>query len=232
MPEIPIELPKQISDKYMVMENTFTRVVKDNPKDKNENKPLYVVSGFMRTGTSMMMKALEAGGLEAKYQQSRNKMKDRFADDHYDPNIGGLYELEVKDYRSPDFPIGYEGKLIKALGTGVPSMRVMKSGIRVIFMRRNAEEIRQSYQAFFNRNISINEEDFQHKMDILIESISNRKDVLSCDVLWFRDVVRSPEKYFRLLKKSGWPINVSRCVKIIDSKYIRFKKEKLVKGVL
>jgi len=28
------------------------------------DKILYVVSGFMRTGTSMMMKALETGGLK------------------------------------------------------------------------------------------------------------------------------------------------------------------------
>ena len=116
-----------------------------------KNKTLYVVSGFMRTGTSMMMKALEAGGMDACYRQSRDEMKNRFADEHYDPNIGGLYELERGDYQKPDFPKGYEGKLIKALNQGIPKMAVMPE-IRAVFMRRDAEEIRQSYMPFLGRN--------------------------------------------------------------------------------
>ena len=86
---------------------------------EQEDKTLYVVSGFMRTGTSMMMKALEAGGLDACYKQSREEMKNRYADEHYDPNIGGLYELERKDYQKPNFPRDYEGKLIKCLNKGI-----------------------------------------------------------------------------------------------------------------
>lgn len=87
-------------------------------------KPVYVIGGFMRSGTSMMMRALEAGGMEACYRKSRDQMKARYADDQYDPNAGGLYELERRDYRRPDFPIGYEGKLIKCLQRG-PRSRTM-----------------------------------------------------------------------------------------------------------
>ena len=47
----------------------------------------------------MMMRALEAGGLNSVYNQSRDVMKDRFADESYDPNIGGLYELSRTEYR-------------------------------------------------------------------------------------------------------------------------------------
>ena len=79
------------------------------------DKTLYVVSGFMRTGTSMMMRALEAGGMNAAYRISREKMREHYADEFYDPNIGGLYELERKDYQSFYFPRQFEGKLIKAL---------------------------------------------------------------------------------------------------------------------
>jgi len=64
---------------------------------------LYVVSGFMRTGTSMMMRALENAGMNASYKQSRDEMKSRFADEFYDPNIGGLYELEREDYQKKTF---------------------------------------------------------------------------------------------------------------------------------
>lgn len=204
------------------------------------DKTLYVVSGFMRTGTSMMMKALEAGGLDAEYQQSRDVMKARFADEHYDPNIGGLYELERKDYLSPGFPKQYEGKLIKALnmeyqneGGVVKSMKVMPNGIRVVFMKRDPEEIRQSFDAFFGRQLPEEQiETLAQRWETCIERIENRKDVLSLDVFWYRDVVRKPEKYFKKLKETGWPIDVKKAVSVVDPKYMRFKKEKLTKGVI
>jgi len=90
-----------------------------------KDKILYVVSGFMRTGTSMIMKALESGGLDAEYKQSRDEMKNRYSDKNYDPNIGGLYELERQDYMGLDFPNKYTGKLIKGLNNIIPNMCVM-----------------------------------------------------------------------------------------------------------
>ena len=192
---------------------------------------VYVVSGFMRTGTSMMMKALESGGMNVEYKQSRDEMKTRFADAHYDPNIGGLYELEHQDYQEIGFPNKYKGKLIKALNGGVPRMDVMNDGIRVIFMRRDPEEIRQSYDAFFKTQLrSIN--DLDERMERIIDTINNRKDVLSMNVLWYRDVVENPRKYFQILKDNGWPIDVDECVKVVDPQYCRYKLENLTVGVI
>lgn len=208
---------KEITDKYSI-----------------ENNTLYVVSGFMRTGTSMMMRALEAGGLEAEYQQSREEMRKRFADDKYDPNIGGLYELERKDYQKLNFPRDYEGKLIKALNNGVSNMSVMPNGIRVVFMRRDPEEIRQSYGAFFDNQLRAvqNRDLFNKRMEKIIEQIKNRKDVLSCNVFWYRKVVESPKKHFQILKDNSWNINIDKCVEVVDPKYCRFKKEELSEGVI
>ncbi len=42
---------------------------------------------IMRTGTSMMMKALEVGGMKAEYKQSCDEMKAHFVDEYYDQNI-------------------------------------------------------------------------------------------------------------------------------------------------
>lgn len=194
-------------------------------------KTLYVVSGFMRTGTSMMMRALEEGGMDAVYKQSRDVMKNRHADEHYDPNIGGLYELERADYKKPDFPRKYKGKLIKALSRGVPSMAVMKDGIKVIFMRRDKEEIRQSYNAFFGNPLNPNLNITKHLNDIK-ERILNRKDIISFDELWFRDVVNNPLLYFKHLKKVGWPIDPDKASSVVDANYLRFKQENLTIGII
>jgi hypothetical protein len=195
------------------------------------DKTLYIVSGFMRTGTSMMMRALEAGGLDAAYQQSRDKMKARFADEHYDPNVGGLFELERKDYRAWQFPRAYAGRLIKALNYGVPRMAVMPGGIRVVFMRRDQEEIRQSYEAFFGKQLQ-NLEHLERNMVDIQERIRNRKDVKSLHVFWYRKVVKHPWRHFALLRLFGWPINPWRAAATIDSKYCRFRKENLTEGVI
>lgn len=191
---------------------------------------LYVVSGFMRTGTSMMMKALEAGGLDAEYRQSRDEMKKRHADESYDPNIGGLYELDKADYMSKGFPKKYNNKLIKALNMGVPQMSVMEEGIRVVFMIRDPEEIRQSYSAFFGQELK-NIENYSENMKEIIERIRNRKDVISVDIFSYRDVLENPKKYFQILKDSGWEIDVEEAIKVVDKKYCRFKKEILTEGI-
>lgn len=192
---------------------------------------LYTVSGFMRTGTSMMMRALEAGGMETCYKQSRDVMKDRFADKHYDPNIGGLYELERRDYGEFGFPEKYKGKLIKALNMGVPRMAVMPEGVRVVFMRRDTEEIRQSYDAFFGHQLA-NIEHLERNMADIIERIGNRRDVLSLDVFWYRDVVVEPLKHFNTLREHGWPIDVGEAVAIVDPQHCRFRLEILTPGIV
>ncbi len=185
----------------------------------------------MRTGSSMMMKALEAGGLDACYASSRDEMKNIHADEYYDPNVGGLYELNSSEYKEQDFPIKYEGKLIKALNFSVPKMAVMPNGIRVVFMRRDTEEIRQSYGGFFNKQL-LNTENLERNMEDAIERINNRKDVLSIDVFWFRNVVDNPIKYFNILKDAGWPIDIDKSVSVPDKKYCRYKIENLEVGVI
>lgn len=184
----------------------------------------------MRTGTSMMMRALEAGGMETAYKVDRDKMKNHFSDEHYDANIGGLYELERQDYKNPEFPKKYDGKLIKALNIGVPRMTVMSNGIRVVFMRRDKEEVRQSYDAFFGQQLQV--QNLDERMEAIKEKILNRKDVISFHEFWFRDVIDNPLKHFQILKDEGWPIKVDKCIDMIDPKYCRFRLENLTVGIV
>ena len=191
---------------------------------------LYVISGHMRTGTSMMMAALEVGGMDAEYRQSRDVMKNHFADEHYDPNVGGLYELEGKDYKAPDFPKQYDGKLIKGLNACIVRMAVMKNGIQVVFMRRDAEEIRQSFDAFFGRQLNSIDR-INSQMELFIERILNRRDVKTCHVFWYREVVEQPLHHFKILADAGWPIDPQKASDVVDPKYCRFKLENLTVGV-
>ena len=44
---------------------------------------IYVVTGYMRTGTSMMMQCLQAGGLEAVYSPAREGMNERHGEGNW-----------------------------------------------------------------------------------------------------------------------------------------------------
>lgn len=194
---------------------------------------VYIVSGFMRTGTSMMMRALEVGGMEACHKQTKDSMRSMYKDEMYDPNEGGLYELEKQDYHVENFPDMYKGKLIKVLNLGHFGMKKMDK-IKVIYMKRDPEEIRQSHEAFFGIQ-NINREkmqvhNIQRAVDENLEILRLRKDV---DLLefWFRDVVENPVSAFNKIKESGWPIDTEVCVKEVDPTLLRFKKEKLTEGI-
>lgn len=193
-----------------------------------DKETVYIVSGYMRTGTSMMMKALESGGMETFYRKSRDDFRKGFADENYDPNTGGLYEIERKDV-TDDFPEKFKGKLIKCLMDGLHKVQVMPK-IKVVFMRRDFEEIRQSYQAFFSNPLQLDEKKFIDKTERAISMLLNRKDV-ELTILNYRDVIKNPMIQFTKLYNNEWPINPIECSKVVNPELYRFQKENLIKGI-
>lgn len=188
---------------------------------------IYIVSGFMRSGTSMMMRALEAGGLEACYKASRDELIEKHSDEHYAPNPA-LYELERSDYRDPTFPDKYEGKLIKCLAPGMFRLKARqepKDAYQIVFMRRDPEEIRQSFQAFFGRDnagVENSHETVERAHDIL----AMRRDVRLL-MFWYRDVVSAPLDAFQRLRLSGWPIDPNKAAAVVDPALCRYRIEEL-----
>ena len=71
-----------------------------------------MVTGFTRSGTSMMMNCLIAGGMDAEYVESYEGLKYKTVDG-YHGNPQGYRELEESEVKRPDFPECYAGKLIK-----------------------------------------------------------------------------------------------------------------------
>lgn len=100
----------------------------------NKSIPITVVSGLPRSGTSMMMKMLEAGGLPLLIDNLRIPDED---------NPAGYYEFEaVKKLGKGNFDWladaqGKALKVIAALLTHLPSAYTYQ----IIFMRRDMSEI-------------------------------------------------------------------------------------------
>ena len=193
--------------------------------------PTYFVSGYMRCGTSMMMQALSAGGLEAAFDPARDKMNDQFGDEHYKPNEGGFYELTGKEYQKLDFPKGYEGKLIKMLFGG---MYQLSAGgpYKIVFMLRDFEESRQSYEGFFGQKLPIQKRDvFEAQRAKILGILHQRQD---CEVfeIEYRKLVEDPEKWFRMLRDIGrFPIDPQAAAAVVDPAKCRFRLEELEVGI-
>ena len=105
---------------------------------------LTIVSGLPRSGTSMMMRMLELGGLPVLTDEQRG------ADDD---NPNGYYEFEAVKQTAddPSWLDGSEGsavKMVYRLLYDLPSDRQY----RVLFMRRNLDEVLASQQVMLNRH--------------------------------------------------------------------------------
>lgn len=119
----------------------------------NKPLPITIVSGLPRSGTSMMMKMLEAGGLPLLIDNSRIPDED---------NPAGYYEFEpVKKLGQGDFDWladapGKALKVIAALLTHLPSAY----SYQIIFMRRDMYEILAS-----QRKMLLNRGEDPNKID-------------------------------------------------------------------
>lgn len=109
-----------------------------------DSKTVIVVSGLPRSGTSMMMKMLEAGGLPILTDNLRE------ADAN---NPKGYYEFErVKQMKDGDLAwlpeaVGKVVKIVTGLITYLPS----EYRYKVIFMRRDLNEILSSQKKMLGR---------------------------------------------------------------------------------
>jgi hypothetical protein len=171
---------------------------------------IYFVSGYMRSGTSMMMKALAAGGLEPAYSKERDpRMNERWGDkdtpNGYVPNKQ-YFELDAADYRDPNFPRCHEGKLVKCLFGGISRIRPCQA--RLVFMRRPRKDIEVSCLAAFGHVPQIVQaSNFDEQMEWIIELCRDRRSFVSIDEVWYDDVLDEPLTVFRQLQWNGWPID-------------------------
>ena len=103
-----------------------------------------IVSGLPRSGTSMMMQAIEAGGIPALADHIREKDED---------NPKGYYEFEPvkKTKDDPSWVSGARGKVVKMVYSLLYDLPEAYE-YRVIFMRRNMDEVLASQKKMLARS--------------------------------------------------------------------------------
>jgi hypothetical protein len=115
------------------------------PEEEKSGKTFVIVSGLPRSGTSLMMQMLEAGGLAAMTDHERKADID---------NPRGYYEWEpIKQIgKKPELldAEAVEGKAIKCISMLLPALPA-KHQYKVIFMLRPVAEVVASQQAMTSR---------------------------------------------------------------------------------
>lgn len=176
---------------------------------------IYIVSGFFRSGTSMLMQGLDAGGLAVYYSRSRDAFNEANTDSTRRPNPKSLYEPSMGELSEPGFPRKHDGRAVKLLLMWLSSMSV--HNYRVVVMKRDPEDIMKSYERNFHeywdgvtRRKWITE--YPARIEEAVRWFNNRKDVRSVVTLDFDEMINDPLSAFS--KLYGWPIDAvkSACV--------------------
>jgi len=196
---------------------------------------IYIVSGYRRTGTSAMMKALHVGGIPAIYADAMEVVNPDA--NGYQPNPGGLYEVGLNQYMNADLLREMpDDSVVKILFDGLPCLPCRN--YKIIWMERDLDEIQASTERVDQHIIKEGKgkikpasEEFsevshllpfccfrpynQKDMDHVLGICEARSDMYVIKVQ-FSELIKQPKRVFTTLKLMGVPINVSKAAAVID----------------
>ena len=187
--------------------------------DENMN---YIVSGLERSGTSMMMQILHAGGVPVEFDDSRRPDEN---------NPKGYYELEggkiINKLMEGTFPVeNYRGRFLKITAFG---LKYLPPGrYKIIYMERNLDEVLDSMEKMAGINDKDREEtkeSFRKLNEKVKREIQGREDI---EVLLvnYNEVLEHPKSYIdricRFIEESD--MDTQRMVGAIDKRLYRQRR--------
>ena len=183
----------------------------------------YLILNVHRSGSSMLMRCLEAGGLDPVYDRSSDTMNHSAPTD-YVPNPNGFYQFNGEI--TPAFYDQYKGKLIKCPIR--QSLNLPLGKYKVILLKRNPEEIRKSMASWTPFDSWGPDEVityfYDEYMDALKSKLLERGDMEITEVN-YKDIVKSPQEVFEFIQSSGWEIDPEKCAAMVDSGLYRNRLE-------
>jgi len=188
-----------------------------------EDGEVCIVSGLPRSGTSMMMRMVEAGGLPVLTDNQR-------APD--DDNPRGYFELEAvkstdRDPSWIDNAYGKAVKVVSALLVHLPR----GPHYRVLFMRRNLEEVIASQQRMLERRGQPNTEPEQQTKELLVTHLAEVESVLrdrsDMDLLFasYNRVVQDPRRTAERVRGFlGCDLDSSAMAEVVETSLYRQRR--------
>lgn len=198
------------------MKSWFNRRSKSAPSTAPHPQTIVVVSGLPRSGTSMMMKMLEAGGLSMLSDGERQADTD---------NPQGYYEFErVKQLDKGDVAWlpsarGKVVKIISALLEHLPAGYDYK----VLFMERHMSEVLASQQKMLKRRGEPSDVDDETLARLLAKHVQHVKSWLTSQpnfavmTVDYNHLLADPEPYVRRVNQFlGGQLNEQAMNAVVD----------------
>jgi LPS sulfotransferase NodH len=189
--------------------------------DKNVN---YIVSGLERSGTSMLMQILDAGGVTSDFDQDSRPPDD--------DNPRGYFELEggkiINKLMNKEFSFEpYKGKFIKITAYGLKFLP--KGDYKIIYSQRNIEEILDSMEKMAKIQDE-NREDtriaFTKLNDMIMSQIREREDI---DVLFvnYNEVMADPAEHVRKIYDflGSAEFDLEKMIAAVDESLYRWRRQ-------
>jgi Sulfotransferase domain len=180
-----------------------------------------VVSGLPRSGTSMAMKMLEAGGLSVVTDGRRSADED---------NPKGYYEDErVKDlYREGDkaWLRDARGKVVKIISFLLKSLPA-DNNYQVLFMHRNPREIVASQNKMLVRRGERNDTPDERAVDLLEEQVRDarfflrRRQFEALELNYGEMLKEARPQALRIAEFLGRPLDVDKMAQVVDVQLYR-----------
>ncbi len=173
--------------------------------DKNIN---YIVSGLERSGTSMLMQILSAGGVPTSFDTSTRPPDEN--------NPKGYYELAggkiINKLMEATFPFQkYEGIFIKITAYGLKYLP--PRNYKIIYSERNIEEILDSMEKMTKKK-DINREETREtfiKLNEMIKDKINKREDIVALYINYNKTLENPKE------------NIKKIYDFIDSSDFNFK---------
>ncbi|MDZ7833036.1 MAG: sulfotransferase domain-containing protein [Desulfobacterales bacterium] len=184
---------------------------------------IYIVSGLPRSGTSMLMKMLEAGGIEILTDYRRTADVD---------NPKGYFEYEAikKLAEDAEWINHIEAKGIKVISHLLPYLPRTQS-YKVLFVLRPIEEVMLSQARMLERTgdtAGLEDQDklarkFKDHLYTIRLWIAKQAH-MECLFIKYRDIINAPQEYAE--KISAFiqvPCNIQAMADVVDSRLYRNK---------
>jgi hypothetical protein len=186
---------------------------------------IYLVSSLHRSGSSMMMRCLNVGGLDAVWDSGQDNLNIAYGQGGYIPNPNGFYALDYAEFKRPDFVAEYDGKLVKCPWQMLHTLPV--HAYRLVFMLREPKEIQASMQRFTPGRVwgeEIMTWLYAETVGAILRRLNARGDY-AIRQMQYAQVVANPLVEFGKLKAADWPIDAAKAAAMVQPELKRFNLE-------
>jgi len=195
-----------------------------------QGEPIVIVSGLPRSGTSMMMKMLEAGGLQPMTDGLRTADVD---------NPKGYYEYERVKNLEKETDKSYvregRGKVLKVISFLLKDLPD-DNDYRIVFMRRDLNEVLASQNKMLNHRGEENKTEDDKMADIYLSHLaavrimSRKKPNWQMVEIRYDETVKNAGPTAQKLNEFlGGKLNEAKMVEAVDAELYRNRKDKLAK---